>query len=160
MCLCSTHLHLWPQSAYVRHKYETYTRNDYVCLWLTNVVIYDLRWFTVTFVNLPNLLTQHSHPVPPIPLLVPFYSQLDTTAAYSVLSYIVNFTRKKAPRASFTNMLYQIKWHGEVIATISLIASFMGPTWGPSGAERTQVGPMLAPWTLLSLMVCDYPSVP
>ena len=28
----------------------------------------------------------------------------------------------------------------------------MGPTWGPSGADRTQVGPMLAPWTLLSGM--------
>ena len=26
----------------------------------------------------------------------------------------------------------------------------MGRTWGPSGADRTQVGPMLAPWTLLS----------
>ena len=26
----------------------------------------------------------------------------------------------------------------------------MGPTWGPSGSDRTQVGPMLAPWTLLS----------
>ena len=32
----------------------------------------------------------------------------------------------------------------------SLIARFMGPTWGPSGADRTQVGPMLAQWTLLS----------
>ena len=32
----------------------------------------------------------------------------------------------------------------------ALIAKFMGPTWGPSGADRTQVGPMLAPWTLLS----------
>ena len=31
-----------------------------------------------------------------------------------------------------------------------LIARFMGPTWDPSGADRTQVGPMLAPWTLLS----------
>ena len=30
------------------------------------------------------------------------------------------------------------------------IARFMGPTWGPSGADRTQVDPMLAPWTLLS----------
>ena len=29
-------------------------------------------------------------------------------------------------------------------------ARFMGPTWGPSGADRTQVGLMLAPWTLLS----------
>ena len=26
----------------------------------------------------------------------------------------------------------------------------MGPTWGPPGADRTQVGPMLDPWTLLS----------
>ena len=26
----------------------------------------------------------------------------------------------------------------------------MGPTWGPSGADSTQVGPMLAPSTLLS----------
>ena len=30
-----------------------------------------------------------------------------------------------------------------------LIARFMGPTWGPSGADKTQVGPMLVPWTLL-----------
>ena len=28
---------------------------------------------------------------------------------------------------------------------LSQIAKFMGPTWGPSGADRTQVGPMLAP---------------
>ena len=33
---------------------------------------------------------------------------------------------------------------------VNLIARFMGPTWGPSGADRTQVGLMLAPWTLLS----------
>ena len=31
-----------------------------------------------------------------------------------------------------------------------LITKFMGPTWGPSGADRTQMGPMLAPWSLLS----------
>ena len=36
----------------------------------------------------------------------------------------------------------------EVILT--LIARFTGPTWGLSGADRTQVGAMLAPWTLLS----------
>ena len=32
----------------------------------------------------------------------------------------------------------------------TLVARFMGPTWGPSGADRTQAGPMLASWTLLS----------
>ena len=30
------------------------------------------------------------------------------------------------------------------------IAKFMGPTWGPPGSCRPQVGPMLPPWTLLS----------
>ena len=36
----------------------------------------------------------------------------------------------------------------------SPIARFMGPIWGPSGADKTQVGPMLAPWILLSGMSC------
>ena len=30
------------------------------------------------------------------------------------------------------------------------IARFMGPTWGPSGADKTQMGPKLDLWTLLS----------
>ena len=30
------------------------------------------------------------------------------------------------------------------------IAPFMGPTWGPPGSCPPQVGPMIAPWTLLS----------
>ena len=30
------------------------------------------------------------------------------------------------------------------------IAKFMGPTWGPPGFCRPQMGPMLAPWALLS----------
>ena len=29
-------------------------------------------------------------------------------------------------------------------------AKFMGPTWGPPGSCRSQMGPMLAPWTFLS----------
>ena len=39
-------------------------------------------------------------------------------------------------------------------AVLSLVARFMGPTWGPSGADRTQMGPLLAPWTLLSGLFC------
>ena len=39
----------------------------------------------------------------------------------------------------------------------ALIARFMGPTWGPSGGDRAQVGPMLAPmnfaiWVFLELI--------
>ena len=37
----------------------------------------------------------------------------------------------------------------------ALIARFMGPIWGPSGADRTQVSPMLAPWILLSGCRCS-----
>ena len=46
------------------------------------------------------------------------------------------------------------------LAQQSQIARFMGPTWGPSGANRTQVGPMLAPWTLLSGITCTSTSWP
>ena len=52
-----------------------------------------------------------------------------------------------------------VLWKGYCVVTLSvakyqrmytLIARFMGPTWWPRGADRTQVGPMLATWTLLS----------
>ena len=36
------------------------------------------------------------------------------------------------------------------ISLSTQIARFMGPTWGPPGSCRPQMGPMLAPWTLLS----------
>ena len=36
---------------------------------------------------------------------------------------------------------------------ISQIARFMRPTWSPPGANRAQVGPMLAPWTLLPELI-------
>ena len=42
----------------------------------------------------------------------------------------------------------------DCVGACSLIARLMGPTWGPSGADRTQVGPLLAPWTLLSGFGC------
>ena len=41
------------------------------------------------------------------------------------------------------------------------IAKFMGPKWGPPGSWRPHVGPMMAPWTLLSgsrlmLLMCVF----
>ena len=41
-------------------------------------------------------------------------------------------------------------FHADYAIIRSLIARFVGPTWGPTGADRTQVGPLLALWTLLS----------
>ena len=39
---------------------------------------------------------------------------------------------------------------GFQLCATSQIAKFMGPTWGPPGSCRSQMGPMLTPWTLLS----------
>ena len=38
---------------------------------------------------------------------------------------------------------------------IPQIAKFMGPTWGPPGSCRNQMGPMLAPWILLSASIVN-----
>ena len=38
------------------------------------------------------------------------------------------------------------------LSITSQIAKFMGPTWSPPGFCGSQMGPMLAPWTLLSGM--------
>ena len=42
---------------------------------------------------------------------------------------------------------------GHCLGWISIstqIAKFMGPTWGPPGSCRPQMGPILAPWILLT----------
>ena len=38
----------------------------------------------------------------------------------------------------------------EELFNTTQIARFMGPTWGPAGSCRPQMGPTLAPWILLS----------
>ena len=45
----------------------------------------------------------------------------------------------------YTYYALHTKWE-----CISQIARFMGPTWGPPGCRRPQMGPMLVPWALLS----------
>ena len=51
-----------------------------------------------------------------------------------------------------------VEWGGNISEgfkeKITLIAKFMGPTWGPPGADRSQVGTMLVPWSLLSGQGC------
>ena len=54
-------------------------------------------------------------------------------------------SRQPLSGASF--VLYSIR---------SQIARLMGPTWGPPGSCRPQVGPILAPWTLLSGVFMRY----
>ena len=51
----------------------------------------------------------------------------------------IRYVRK---RSSPTTIVWMTK--------LALIARFMGSTWGPHGTDRTQMGPILAPLTLLS----------
>ena len=46
--------------------------------------------------------------------------------------------------------------HSATICNVTLIARFMGPTWGPSGADRTQVGPC---WPHEICYLGTYPSL-
>ena len=57
--------------------------------------------------------------------------------------------------------IYIVKLYRDIGAIVtqsnitSLMARFLEPTWGPSGADRTQVGPMLASSTLLSRTILE-----
>ena len=55
---------------------------------------------------------------------------------YTIASMVINFLRREKNNS-----------HPVVY---SQITKFMGPTWGPPGSCRPQMGPMLAPWTLLA----------
>ena len=44
--------------------------------------------------------------------------------------------------------------HARCIVTFTQIAKFTWPTWDPPGSCRPHVGPILAPWTLLSGWSC------
>ena len=54
----------------------------------------------------------------------------------------------------FVCCCYMSAWYHHVTSNSlmwsSQIARFVGPTWGPSGADMKQADPILAPWTLLS----------
>ena len=70
---------------------------------------------------------------------------------------------KRYPMGYFTNTVpislsnKDVRLQTAIQQEHSLIARFMGPTWSRSGADGTQVGPMLAPLTLLSgLVSCIY----
>ena len=61
----------------------------------------------------------------------------------------VNCDPWKCHSANVTHFMEVTLYGGAAKEVITLIARYMEPTWGPSGADRTQVGPRLAPWTLL-----------
>ena len=63
--------------------------------------------------------------------------------------YIISITEMKCVTRTL-HCFFHTTGPPDKIHKGTLIARFIWPTWGPSGADRTQVGPMLAPWTLPS----------
>ena len=66
----------------------------------------------------------------------------NTEIIYSRTSAIKNISSTSQKHVNMVRLLWFI------VATP--IAKLMGQTWGTPGADRTQLGPMLATWTLLS----------
>ena len=73
----------------------------------------------------------------------------------SIKCLVLNLTTGLVPRDQYLAIIIHINGrihsdikHGAPLYT--LITRFIGPPWGPSRTNRTQVSPMLAPWTLLS----------
>ena len=59
------------------------------------------------------------------------------------------FSQQRTRSASFMLVHSQANQSAQS-GSHALKARFMGPIWGLFGTDRTQVGPMLVPWTLLS----------
>ena len=100
--------------------------------------------------------------------------QIHRVYIYACISYLLYYTSWKNERiikhshhALYTIPNVSIKivvltyWYAHLIPEnnhvisrccfpVSQIARFMGPTWGPPGSCRPQMGHMLAPWTLPS----------
>ena len=76
-----------------------------------------------------------------------FYLEMSFYNRHFVLSYVI-FHRRSV--CSYWRDYYPYPHRNNprqppVPLVTSLIARFMGSTWGPAGADRTQVGPMWAP---------------
>ena len=69
---------------------------------------------------------------------------LSRAVGWYVDEHLITLQEFPFPISLMTDIIHMVY---NMIAT--LVARFMEPTWGPSGVDRTQVGPMLAPWNLL-----------
>ena len=81
-----------------------------------------------------------------------YYSIMNVTV-WIKLFYLKISTDREINEWSFIKqplVLWYVSSHSQSIWQLTQIAKFMGPTWDQPGSCRPQVGPMLAPWTLLS----------
>ena len=90
----------------------------------------------------------------PVWLFGPAFDKLHETAG-KIMPFIIQYCRSVNVLVWWCNTMVpeQNGWQFVDNKSTCIFVNwikFMGPTLGPCGADRTQVGPMLAPWTLLS----------
>ena len=107
------------------------------------------RWHIESWINWPTFFIRlvHAH----------FSERSDIFIKIS-LRYVWLDSIKSKINKTWSNVTFKSPPFKDTVPTIgstrvksyTQIAKFMGPTWGPPGSCRPQMGPMLAPWTLLS----------
>ena len=110
------------------------------------------QWYDVYFLKYQNGMS------PMYSWLCGYYFQIENRIYLGngdKFNIVLDNVQSSAHQMSNIHFLYsalvRILWN---IIVTALIARLMGPTWGPYGADRTQMGPTLAPWTLLSGQLC------
>ena len=92
-------------------------------------------------------------------------SKLESICSYSIVLMLlvrdwwINFNSKTYMYNQWSIFVTSRKKPLDFLGTWPQITKFMGPTQSPSGSCRPQMGPMLAPWTLLSGIHCLYDEV-
>ena len=67
------------------------------------------------------------------------------------ISFVISLRRlNKQSICSWFGDILCIRRYVSTVKKGPQIAKFMGPIWGPPGSCRPQMGPMSAPWTLLT----------
>ena len=107
-----------------------------------------LKWYWVTPTNSRSTSSSATQHVPLISKCV------DRSVTYEAKQRRVKFRRcfGNIPLAGGNVSVTNIRNSGNEpkAPVMSQISKFMGPTWVPPGSCRPWMGPMLAPWTLLS----------
>ena len=100
---------------------------------------YVVGWYTINLVLLRPVLVRQLNQ----------YTIIFTDSYANKNTLKILFPLRMIPQFYATSFA-AILLIGSKECILSQIAKFMVPTWGPSGADRSQVGPMLAPLILLS----------
>ena len=119
----------------IRHQDHLYRLNNSKVMLVFNFGYFGWRPYWIWPKKVPSRFF-------PPGILIDFVNRPPKGNYYEGFKTIPIFSRSNP---IFMRLLYGITRHGWL--------PWKQGSWGPSGADRTQVGPMLAPWTLLSGLV-------